>query len=229
MSRATLGIDTASRQGSVALALDGASVASAPIPPGGHSSGLSAAAETLLAAGGLGIRDLAGVSVAGGPGSFTGLRVGLAWAKGIAAACSIPLALVPSHEAMARWARRRAAAIATVLPGERGHVQVAFWEGGDEVRLLFGPVSVPEAAAASVLAERSEGRPGERPGVLLAGLPEAPAAALREAGFRLLAGGPVAEAVAELGDRMIREGRAADPVTAAPSYGRAPNARKPAR
>jgi hypothetical protein len=35
--------------------------------------------------------------------------------------------------------------------------------------------------------------------------------------------------VAELGDRMIREGRATDPVTAAPSYGRAPNARKAAR
>jgi len=40
---------------------------------------------------------------------------------------------------------------------------------------------------------------------------------------------PAAGAVAELGDRALREGRAADPVTAAPVYGRAPNARKPAR
>lgn len=227
MSRAVLGLDTAGRHGSVALALDGRAVASAPLPPGGHSSGLSATAESLLAARGLSLRDLQGIAVAEGPGSFTGLRVGLAWAKGVAAAISTPLALVPSHEALARSALGEWAALATVLPGERGQVQVAFWEGGEEAGLLFGPVLIPEEELRATLLERSEGRPGGRPRILLPDRPEA-AARLCEDGFAVPAARAVAEAVAELGDRALREGQAADPVGSAPSYGRAPNARKPA-
>ena len=226
MSRLVLGLDTAGRHGSVALAVEGSAVASVPLPPGGHSSGLSSSAESLLAARGCSLRDLAGIAVSGGPGSFTGLRVGLAWAKGVAVALSTPLALVSSHEALAHSARGEGSALATVLPGERGQVQVAFWEGGEEARLLFGPVSVPEEELRSTLMDRAEGRPGTRPRVLLPDRPES-AARLEEDGFTILPARAVGEAVAELGDRAFREGLAADPVGSAPSYGRAPNARKP--
>lgn len=229
MSRAVLGIDTSCRDGSVALAIDGAAVAAAPLPLGGHSSGLSTAAESLLSGRGLSFRDLAGVAVAEGPGSFTGLRVGLAWAKGIAMALPTPLALVSSHEAQARAGRREARALATLLPGERGFVQVAFWEGGDEAQLLFGPVSVPEGDLATMLLEREERRPGDRPRILAPDAPESLAMVLRGEGWVVLPAVSAAAAVAELGDRALREGRIADPMTAAPAYGRAPNARKPAR
>ncbi|HEY7727721.1 MAG TPA: tRNA (adenosine(37)-N6)-threonylcarbamoyltransferase complex dimerization subunit type 1 TsaB [Candidatus Eisenbacteria bacterium] len=227
MSRFVLGLDTASRHGSVALAKDGTAVAVAALPPGGHSSRLSTVAESLLAARHISLRDLAGISVAEGPGSFTGLRIGLAWAKGVATALATPLLLVSSHEALARAVRDETAAIATVLPGERGFVQVAFWEGGDEARLLFGPVSVPEADLPATLLERAEGRPGERPGVAAPDASPSQEASLLGARLTLLPARPAAGAVAELGDRSIREGRFSDPVTAAPAYGRAPNARRP--
>lgn len=226
MSRIVLGLDTAGREGSVAVALDGRAVAAAPLPPGGHSSGLSAAAESLLAARGYSLRDLSGIAVASGPGSFTGLRVGLAWAKGVATALSTPLLLVPSHEALARSGRGEGSELATILPGERGQVQVAFWEGGAEARLLFGPVSAPEEEVEAMLLERAEGRPGGRPRILLPDRPDV-AARLRAGGFTLLPVGALGGAVAELGDRALLDGRAADPVGAAPAYGRTPNARKP--
>jgi tRNA threonylcarbamoyl adenosine modification protein YeaZ len=50
----------------------------------------------LLAARGAGPRDLAGVCVADGPGSFTGLRIGAAFAKGLCRALGVPLLAAPS-------------------------------------------------------------------------------------------------------------------------------------
>lgn len=95
--RYTLGIDTAAPDGSVALAQDGRAVAAEPLLPREHSSGLSLAVERLLASRGLTIGDLTGVAVSEGPGSFTGLRIGLAWAKGLALGRGLPIALVSSH------------------------------------------------------------------------------------------------------------------------------------
>ena len=227
--RAVLGIDTASRHGSVALAIDGVAAEHALLEPGGHSSRLSGAASSLLAARSLDWHALDGVAVAEGPGSFTGLRVGLAWAKGLVTGLDIALALVPSHEAHARAARDRAAALVTVLPGERGHLQVAFWEGGPEVALLWGPISIPQEELAATLLDRVEGRPGTLPRVIAPELPGPMTESLTARGFALLPPGPVAPAVAELGDRMIREGRTADRVAAAPAYGRAANARRSVR
>ena len=227
--RAVLGIDTASRHGSVALAIDGASVGHRLLDAGGHSSGLSTAAESLLASRDLGWRDLACVAVAEGPGSFTGLRVGLAWAKGLVIGLGVPLALVPSHRAHARAARALAGSVVTVLPGERGFLQAVFWEGGADVVQLWGPVSIPEKELAETLLERAEGRPGTLPHVAAPDLPSGLADALAAQGLALLEPVPLAPHVAELGDRSLLEGRLADPVSAAPAYGRAPNARKPVR
>jgi len=76
--RYILGIDTAGVDGSVALAGDGESLSSEPLPPGGHSGILSEAVERLTKRRGISLGDLAAVGVSQGPGSFTGLRIGLA-------------------------------------------------------------------------------------------------------------------------------------------------------
>jgi tRNA threonylcarbamoyl adenosine modification protein YeaZ len=207
MTRYVLGIDTSGRNGSIALALDGRAVASEPLAPGGHSSGLSAAAERLLAARGIAWKDLAGVAVSEGPGSFTGLRIGLAWAKGLCMGSGFPLVLVSEHDAAAYAHKEEGGLIATVLQGERGEAVAALWSVDGELIRTWGPRSVPEPELPSALREAAGGR-----------------------GFRIVdqdSSAPRAAAVAELGNAKLLAGESADLVSAAPAYGRSPNARKP--
>ncbi len=248
--RLVLGIDTAGRFGSVALAENGTARAWEPLQPGEHSRGISTAAERILRGRNLEWRDLSAVAVSGGPGSFTGLRIGLAWAKGVCFGSRAKLILVPAHDANAYRHRGEAAMIATVLQGERGQSQAALWSGGTEMTCLWGPESVPEGELAARLRaaadsrSRADGRgPREDSPIGIAGPDLKPELrlALESAGLRVLDPGappapgaargsplPAAAAVAELGDRKLLAGEEADLSRSAPAYGRAPNARKPA-
>lgn len=233
--RYILGIDTASPDGSVALA-DGRDVLVEPLLPREHSSGLSLAVERLLAARSIGVDDLAGVAVSEGPGSFTGLRIGLAWAKGLALGRDLPLALVSSHAAGAHAARGPAGWIATVLPSERGFVEAALWDGRGEGP-AWGPekMETDEAIPALIAEARRRTPDGSRAEngapVELRPATAALAAALEEDaaefGLSVRAPAPLAAAVAEIGARLLASGARTDLVLAAPAYGREPNARKP--
>ena len=228
--RYTLGIDTAAPDGSVALAADGRAVAIEPLLPREHSSGLSLAVERLLASRSLTLRDLTSVAVSEGPGSFTGLRIGLAWAKGLALGRALPLALVSAHAAAAHAGRSGSAWIATVLPSERGFVEIALWNGGDESP-AWGPekVETGDAVTEVIEAARSRARDGVpvelRPAT--SALLESLAEDVEELELPVRAPGPLGAAVAEIGDRLLLAGSGADLVLAAPAYGREPNARKP--
>jgi len=238
--RTILGVDTANRFGSVALAVDGTASAWGTLDPGEHSSGLSRVAESLLREQNLDFRDLSGVAVSQGPGSFTGLRIGLAWAKGICFGLPAKLTLVSAHEANAYRHRFARGIIATVLQGERGQVQASLWSAGVRPGSLWGPERIAEEDLADALreaagpksAEIAVAAPDLKPGIR---------ELLTEAGYVLLDGGPeppgggsganplppTAAAVAELGDRNLLAGQIEDLADAAPTYGRAPNARKP--
>lgn len=61
--------------------------------------------DEALAETGIGLGDLAGLVVLAGPGSFTGLRVGMATALGLHQAAGLPATAVPTFEALAAWAR----------------------------------------------------------------------------------------------------------------------------
>lgn len=220
--RCILGIDTAGPRGSIALAVDGRADGAVPLPEGGHSSGLAAAIERTLAARGIRVADLAGIAVSEGPGSFTGLRIGLAWAKGAALGAGIPLALVPSHDAAAHAHHGDAPRFATVTQGERGQVMVALWAGGERARRLWGPETAPEDDAMDRL--RAEAGAS----VPVAAATEALEEWVQDWDGSILAAKPLAPAVAELGALALASGGAADLREAAPRYGRAPNARKPA-
>jgi tRNA threonylcarbamoyladenosine biosynthesis protein TsaB len=240
-ARYVLGVDTAGRLGSVALAEEGSATAWETLAPGEHSSGLSRAAGRILEKRNLGWRDVTGIAVSSGPGSFTGLRIGLAWAKGVCFGSSAKLLLVSAHEANAYRHRLGAGLIATVLSGERGEVQSALWSGGQGLERLWGPERVPELDLAKTLLEAASshvlagarGRLGSgRPGIAIAGPDLAPELrrSLEEAGYVTAAVDalpPTAAAVAELGHRYLLDGREESLAQAAPSYGRAPNARKP--
>lgn len=228
--RTILGIDTASGDGSVALARDGVSLASEPLYPGEHSSGLSRASERLLLANRLTLGDIAAVAVSRGPGSFTGLRIGLAWSKGVCFGRSMPLVLVSAHEAAAHAHRAGGSVIATMIPGGRGWVDAALWRGGERAVLLWGPEPIEEVDAVEQITEAAR-RMGLGPPKSLAPSTAKLAALvddqIDDGAIELIPPAGLGSAVAEIGEFRIVAGEHVDLVTASPAYGRAPNARRP--
>jgi tRNA threonylcarbamoyladenosine biosynthesis protein TsaB len=222
--RFILGIDTAGPEGSVALTRNGQASALEALPQGGHSSGLSAAVARLLEGAGIGLAEIDAFAVNEGPGSFTGLRIGLAWTKGAALGTNRPIVLVRAHEAMALAHATDADRVVTAIPGARGIVEAALWEGG---RLAWGPESLEEGDLIPALLQRG---PVLRLAIVSATpkLAQSLAAEAAEEEIGILAPRPLAPAVAEIGARLLSEGRVADLTLASPAYGREPNARKPA-
>src|SRR5579863_6313898 len=79
-----LGLDTGSTVASLGIVAAGHLRASISRPVRSHGSDLPTAIEEVLRMAGLKLRDLTAIAVALGPGSFTGLRIGLSYAKGLA-------------------------------------------------------------------------------------------------------------------------------------------------
>jgi tRNA threonylcarbamoyladenosine biosynthesis protein TsaB len=90
--RPLLALESSTSTGSVAVGTAGSLLAEISFDVrGGHSSGLLPAAEYALRSAGLEPGDLGGVVIGGGPGSFTGLRIAGATAKGMVQALEVPL------------------------------------------------------------------------------------------------------------------------------------------
>ena len=89
---------------------------------------------------GLNADHLSAVAVTRGPGSFTGLRVGLAVAKGLALARALPLVGVPTLDVVASAQGRDRRPLCAILQAGRGRICVATyrWRSG-EWRLREGP------------------------------------------------------------------------------------------
>lgn len=97
-----LNIDTATQTAGICLADDGKTLAIlANDAPKEHAVWLHSAAQRLLTDTGLRMRDLHAVAVTAGPGSYTGLRVGMAAAKGFCYALGIPLITESTLKVMA--------------------------------------------------------------------------------------------------------------------------------
>jgi tRNA threonylcarbamoyladenosine biosynthesis protein TsaB len=100
-----LGIDTSGKSGGVSLAEASEHsfrvLGSAAIAGGTFSAQLVPTVASLLKEHGKSVRDLDGFAVASGPGSFTGLRVGLSAIKGLAEVLNKPIATVSILQAMA--------------------------------------------------------------------------------------------------------------------------------
>lgn len=120
-----LAVETATAWQSVAV-LDGETVIarSDEDAAGSHARRLVPAIERVLASCGMALADLDALAVSIGPGSFTGLRVGLATMLGFRAVTGLPLAAVPTLEAMAWNLRGAELVLCPVLRARPGEV---FW------------------------------------------------------------------------------------------------------
>ena len=116
-----------------------------------HSERLLAAIDTVMTDAGWTPGDLQGLAVAVGPGSFTGLRVGLGTVKGLALALGLPVAAVPTLDAMAAVVPWSALPVCAVLHARRNEVYAALyrWDGEH-----FGRESEYMALAPAELAGR---------------------------------------------------------------------------
>jgi tRNA threonylcarbamoyladenosine biosynthesis protein TsaB len=128
-----LGLDTATASSAAALRLaDGATTQARDDPrPGehpGHATRLLEMAHGLLVEAGVSWTDIDRIAVGVGPGAFTGLRVGVATARGLAQSLSAELVAVSSLEALASAAlaaESDADAILAVIDARRGEVFAA--------------------------------------------------------------------------------------------------------
>jgi tRNA threonylcarbamoyladenosine biosynthesis protein TsaB len=122
-----LGIDTSGKSGGITLAAGDAqsfrAVESCPIAGGTFSAQLVPTIAELLGRHGHAAHDLGGFAVASGPGSFTGLRVGLSAVKGLAEVLNTPIATVSLLEALV-VSSGRLGIIAAALDAGRSEV---FW------------------------------------------------------------------------------------------------------
>lgn len=97
-----LQIDTATQVCSAALSANGETIACVDVDePNVHASRLTVIITELMQHAGVGFADLSAVAVSKGPGSYTGLRIGVSTAKGLCYATGLPLIGVSTLEAMA--------------------------------------------------------------------------------------------------------------------------------
>jgi tRNA threonylcarbamoyladenosine biosynthesis protein TsaB len=115
-----------------------------------HSERLMSAVDRLLADCGLAPADLDGLAVSVGPGSFTGLRVGLATVKALAMALDLPVAAVPTLDALAARLPFADAPVCPILDARKGEVYLSLyrWREGGMAREWDYLALPPELAAA---------------------------------------------------------------------------------
>jgi tRNA threonylcarbamoyladenosine biosynthesis protein TsaB len=160
-----LGLDTATPSTVAGVLREGAVFEVRDDPAPGerpaHAARLLGAAEEALAAAGVGWDDVTRLAVGVGPGSFTGLRIGIATARGLAQARNIPVTGVSTLEALARGAE--APLVLAVLDARRGEAFAAAWltlnQGSGGRGLIRVEGFAPAALSPEALAERVRAMP----------------------------------------------------------------------
>lgn len=121
---------------------------------GAHGAHLLPAISRLMADAGLSFTQLDGLVCSMGPGSFTGLRVGMATLLGVRAATGVPLVLVPTLEAMAWSLRSLSGPICPVLPSRKDELYWAVFRWGTDgliERLVPEQVGSPRMLAQTLV------------------------------------------------------------------------------
>ncbi len=208
-------MDTATRTASLAL-YDGRCLCYEASWDAGrqHTVHLSARLVGALADLGASAEQLSGVAVTTGPGSFTGLRVALAVAKGLTLTRGIPLVGIPTLDIVAAAQGRDQRPLLAVLQAGRGRICVATyrWRRGWQLREEPHLATWEELAASLEQRVLICGEVDEKGRQVLQPLGErvevlSPARCLRRAGF-----------LAEMAWARLQAGKVDDPATLVPVY-----------
>ena len=141
-----LALDTSTDRAAIGLK-NGASFAELAWPAGrSQTTSLLMAIDWLLDTSNLTTDDLAAVAVATGPGTFTGLRVGMSLAKGLVLARDLPLIGIPTLDVTAFPYQTAGISVCAMLPAGRGRIVWATSEQGGAVSAPTNS-TVPEAIA----------------------------------------------------------------------------------
>lgn len=211
-----LAIETSTEACSVALVHGEDLIARSEHAPRRHAELALPMADALLAEAGLGRHALDAIAVGRGPGAFTGVRLGVALAQGMALALDRPVVPVSSLAALALEAPQDDAAILAVIDARMGEVYAACYRRDDAGALVAlddervcapDALALPQAGAWNVVgsgwATYAEVLRGKLTGALV-----------HADGERY----PQARHVAALAVREYRAGRAVPPEQALPVY-----------
>ncbi len=126
-----LGIETSTMTGSVALMDEERLIAEYTLNLAEtHTSRLMPAIDRVLKDAFLTIKDLDGIAVSLGPGSFTGLRIGIATAKGLAQGLNIPIVGIPTLDGLAFNLFNCKDLVCPLLDARKGEVYYALYKNG---------------------------------------------------------------------------------------------------
>jgi tRNA threonylcarbamoyladenosine biosynthesis protein TsaB len=202
-----LALDTATSSCSVAFWADGVKACRTAAIERGHAEALMPMVVEVMAEAGVAFADVDLVAVTVGPGSFTGLRIGLAAARGMALAAGLPCLGITTLEAVAESIDRRQQAnevVLAALDSKRGDIFAQAFAAVD--RPLDPPVAVSVDDLHAII---PAGTTLDRPVVVVGSAAETAVRALTDAGRQAVAAAaavPVASAVAAIAARRHRRG-----------------------
>ncbi|MGE5380136.1 MAG: tRNA (adenosine(37)-N6)-threonylcarbamoyltransferase complex dimerization subunit type 1 TsaB [Methylocystaceae bacterium] len=220
------------------LAIDGATpVASAALIDGGvikgeiynqqgtgHAQTLMVMVDQLLEMTETTLQDLQVLAVTAGPGSFTGLRIGLATAQGLAMALSLPLIAVSTLEVLAAPLALTPALLVPVLNARKGEVYTRVYSGGlDGITPIGNEKAAAPEALCSEIRELSAATGHSMVALTGDGVQPYQEIWERELGDMLVPvpayqARPRAGVLADLAARLFEQGRFIDPLDVRPSY-----------
>lgn len=204
-----LGIETSRQPGSVALCRDNDCLAEIPLDRDGlrHAQALPLTVASLLADHSLTTNDVDLIAISQGPGSFTGLRVGIAFAKTLAWASGCQLVAVDTFAAIAANAPVESDSLWIAADAHRNELFVRLYHRQSDRQWT------PAGDHSIVVATQwcGDRRPGD---TVVAASPELLDGHLSNP----VTCEPVADSVARLGQLAARAGHFSDPVTLEPLY-----------
>ncbi|NLL18242.1 MAG: tRNA (adenosine(37)-N6)-threonylcarbamoyltransferase complex dimerization subunit type 1 TsaB [Clostridia bacterium] len=216
-----LAIESATNVAGLALVAEETVIAEATLNTGKtHSQRLMPMLARLLDEAELQLEELDGIVVSGGPGSFTGLRIGMATAKGLAYAVQKPLVTVSTLDSLALNCTGRTELICPILNARRNEVYSAVYRVSSEgeLQMVMPYRALPPKELIAFLRQREE-----QVVFLGDGVPVFGDLLFNELKDRCELASPLdslprAAALGWLGIRKLKKGEIADLATAKPFY-----------